>query len=243
MKVLVIGDACEDHYYRGGYTRTNPEADAPLMSLRTHSVSMGMAANVLANVQAFGCDVTAALPLVPWSKKSRFYGPDQLTQILRVDEDVEAEPYRLQRRDYYKDFDLIVISDYNKGFVTDETISEVHYAASCPVFVDTKKTDLAPLSGPFFKINSREFAALTSEPDELIVTCGPGGCWYKDVNYPAAPVDVIDVCGAGDTFLATVSVSYARTKDMALSLTLANRYASRACGFPGVYVLSEFDVQ
>lgn len=242
MMALVIGDACEDHYYRGGYTRKNPEASAPLMRLRTHTMSDGMAANVAANMRALGCDVVSAFPPKPWSKKSRFYGPDQLTQLLRMDEDVDAAPYCLRHRTYYEKFDLIVISDYNKGFVTEDTIYEVYRRAQCPVFVDTKKTDLAPLSGPFFKINSVEHMALTSEPDELIVTCGPGGCWYKGVNYPAEPVDVADVCGAGDTFLAAVSVTYGRTRDMALSLERANKYASRACGYPGVHVLSEFDV-
>ena len=105
------------------------------------------------------------------------------------------------------------------------------------MFVDTKKTHLKPLSGPIFKINSVEHDKLRSEPDDLIVTCGAGGCWYRGENFPAPKVDVVDVCGAGDTFLAALAYHYTKDKDMPSALAAANIYAAQACTHPGVYAV------
>ena len=60
-------------------------------------------------------------------------------------------------------YDAIIISDYNKGFLSDtETIKYI--AGRYPntkVFVDTKKTKLpVEFSNVIYKINQREFEAL-----------------------------------------------------------------------------------
>ncbi len=43
-------------------------------------------------------------------------------------------------------YDAIVISDYNKGFLTYEQIAKIISSSSGPVFIDTKKTQLADIS-------------------------------------------------------------------------------------------------
>jgi len=46
---------------------------------------------------------------------------------------------------------------------------------------------------------------------------------------------VVDVCGAGDTFLAALAYHYTKDKDMPSALAAANVYAAHACTQPGVY--------
>jgi D-beta-D-heptose 7-phosphate kinase/D-beta-D-heptose 1-phosphate adenosyltransferase len=236
MMVLVIGDVCEDIYVYGTTERKNPEAGAALLQQTGTRRSLGMAANVAENLRAF-CDVVSHFPNEPYSKKMRFYGEDGVTQLLRVDQDVRSKPYQLSSPEYYAKFDAIVVSDYDKGFITQDNLYGLIHRYKGPMFVDTKKTDLKPLSGPTYKINSLEHGKLKSEPDDLVVTCGAGGCWYKGENYPAPKIDVVDVCGAGDTFLAALAYHRTEYKDMAGALSAANYYAAIACSRPGVYAV------
>jgi len=242
MLILVIGDVCEDHHYMGVFDRKNPESDAPLMKQTQMRVTLGMAANVANNLQAF-CPVVFEGPPPPHSRKSRYYADDGVTQLLRVDVDAKALPYAVRERAYYERFDALVISDYAKGFITADVIRDIIARFDGPIFVDTKLTNLKPLSGPIYKINSTERLRLMSEPDELVVTCGAGGCWYMDENFPAPVVDAVDVCGAGDTFLAALAHEFTKTGDMPSALMAANHYAALACTRPGVYVLKKGDLQ
>lgn len=236
MKILVIGDVCEDVYVYGTTERKNPEASATLLRQTHTRRSPGMAANVAENLRAF-CEVTVHFPSEPYSKKTRFYAEDGVTQLLRVDQDVQSQPYKLHAPDFYDSFDAVVVSDYNKGFITQDNLKALIDAYKGPMFVDTKKTDLKPLSGPIFKINSVEHGLLRSEPEQLVVTCGAGGCWYKGENFPAPKVEVVDVCGAGDTFLAALAYHHTKDSNMAMALTAANIYAAQACTQAGVYAI------
>jgi D-beta-D-heptose 7-phosphate kinase/D-beta-D-heptose 1-phosphate adenosyltransferase len=238
MKILVIGDVCEDVYVYGTTERKNPEASATLLRQTHTRRSPGMAANVAENLRAF-CDVTVHFPSEPYSKKTRFYAEDGVTQLMRVDQDTQSQPYKVNTPEFYSKFDAIVVSDYNKGFITQDNLLALINAYRGPIFVDTKKTHLKPLSGPIFKINGVEHDKLKSEPDDMIVTCGAGGCWYKGENFPAPKVDVVDVCGAGDTFLAALAYHYTKDSDMPSALSAANLYAAQACTHPGVYAVKK----
>jgi D-beta-D-heptose 7-phosphate kinase/D-beta-D-heptose 1-phosphate adenosyltransferase len=240
--MLVIGDACEDYYHYGTIDRVNPEAAAPLLTFQNRQMSYGMAANVWKNIMALGQEVYFSANPHPWSKKHRYVDAKHNALLLRVDHDVRAKPYVMKSPEYYAGYTAIVVSDYNKGFITDEVLLELPRHFKGPIFVDTKKTDLAKFTGMFFKINELEKSRLISEPEDLVVTCGAGGCWYKGVNYPAPKIEVVDVCGAGDTFLAAMSVYYTKTQDMAEALSKANQCAAIACTHQGVYTLRPEDI-
>jgi bifunctional ADP-heptose synthase (sugar kinase/adenylyltransferase) len=131
-----------------------------------------------------------------------------------------------------------VISDYNKGTVSYELIEDLVKEVTVPIFVDTKKTDLARLSGCYVKINALEKNRATSLPkiDNLIVTQGHHGATWNGWGYPAELVgDVTDVCGAGDTFLAALAYQFLVTNSMPDAVKFANRAASITVQHVGVY--------
>jgi D-beta-D-heptose 7-phosphate kinase/D-beta-D-heptose 1-phosphate adenosyltransferase len=68
--------------------------------------------------------------------------------------------------------------------------------------------------------------------DNLIITLGDLGCLHvsaSDVKvYPTLPIKAIDVTGAGDTFIAGLSVALSEGKDIKRSIQFANRAASIA---------------
>ena len=109
--------------------------------------------------------------------------------------------------------------------------------------MDTKKKDLKRFEGCFVKINEHEYSTTTSVPTDIIVTLGSEGCRYRDQIYPAPKVEVVDVCGAGDTFLATLCYTYLKTQNIEPAIISANRAASVTVKHLGVYAptLNEFD--
>ena len=242
MRALVIGDGCIDEYRYGVVNRLNPEAPVPLLDFLKVESKQGMAYNVAANLSAFNVDVETRIPYGRISKKVRYVDSRSGRILLRVDEDVASVPYKHQS---YADYDFIVISDYDKGYLTYGDIEEVRQRFKGPIYLDTKKPDLARFEGIYVKINDLEFNRAKSlpSPNWLIVTNGAEGCFYSGNSYPAVPVEVVDVCGAGDTFLAALAFTHAKTSDMGKALEVANRCAGVACSHMGVYALSSEDVK
>jgi D-beta-D-heptose 7-phosphate kinase/D-beta-D-heptose 1-phosphate adenosyltransferase len=178
-----------------------------------------MAANVRLNLEALGCTVVSMLGEP--SKKIRFIDTRSKQHIIRLDDDVISKPLKMDDIKHTL-FDAIVISDYNKGFVSYELITDLRNAYSCPIFVDTKKTDLARLEGCFIKINQHEFSLLTSKPKiGLIVTHGDKGVVWDEWCFGAKTVEVADVCGAGDTFLSALTYEYLNTQNMHKAIDFA----------------------
>jgi bifunctional ADP-heptose synthase (sugar kinase/adenylyltransferase) len=241
-KVLLIGDSCIDEYYYGTCDRLNPEAPVPVLKITRWSQSFGMAANVKSNLEAFNCDVD----FMTGGKKSikRRYIDDRSKQhIVRVDEDKLSAPFNPYLRSLaYNQYDAVVISDYNKGFITYDNIQEVRHQFKGPIFIDSKKQDLAKFEGCFVKINETEFKQRISECTDLIVTLGSKGAQYKDNIYPTRTAEVIDVCGAGDTFLAALTFEFLRSKDIEQAIRFANQCASISVEHRGVYSLTSDDI-
>ena len=237
MRILVIGDACIDEYRYGEIRRVNPESTAPLLNFENSEEKMGMAFNVAQNLKAFGADVTLCVS-EQLSRKIRYIDRRTGEHLLRVDQDVEAQPYDFSVP--LEDFDAIVISDYNKGFVWNETIKELRRRFKGAIYLDTKKRNLADFPDIYIKINERELFESTSlaEPEHLIVTYGAKGCGYRDKVYPAKPIEVVDVCGAGDVFLAAMVVKHLETGDMGIALPFANEKAAISCQRLGAVCVS-----
>ena len=134
----------------------------------------------------------------------------------------------------------IVISDYDKGFITDEVIWKFRQKFRGPIYMDTKKKNLADFPGIYIKINQRELYESTSipDPEHLIVTYGSKGCGYKDSLYPAKVIEVVDVCGAGDVFLAAMVYKHMQTGGMGIALPFANEKAAISCQSIGAVCVS-----
>ena len=241
MKVLLLGDSCEDEYIYGRCNRISPEAPVPVLDYAKIKTTSGMAGNVCLNLQSFGLDITF-LTNNEQLVKTRFIDEKSNQQILRVDNEEKIKPLVIPVMT--DTFDAVVISDYNKGYLTTEKIFEIVEGASCPVFIDSKKSILPNKPNCFIKINDVEYEKLDDyNIDNLIVTKGYEGCIYNNTLYPSEKVNVYDVVGAGDTFLAALVYGYITTNNIDESLMMGNRAAAIAVQQLGTYILTEEDVQ
>jgi D-beta-D-heptose 7-phosphate kinase/D-beta-D-heptose 1-phosphate adenosyltransferase len=235
LKILLIGDICTDIYQYGSVDRISPEAPVPIFN-KLHSVRKnGMAANVKDNLEKFNCKVDICCSANN-SIKTRLIDIRSNQHILRIDEDVKSSPLVLEEVD--SSYDAVVISDYNKGAVSYELIEHVRRVYSGPIFVDTKKTNLAKFEGCIVKINNKEYNDAVTHCSDLIVTNGASGVNYKNKIFSVPQVDVFDVCGAGDTFLASLAVAFCQTKEMAESIRFAIRASTVTVQKLGVYAPS-----
>jgi D-beta-D-heptose 7-phosphate kinase/D-beta-D-heptose 1-phosphate adenosyltransferase len=242
IKVIVIGDACIDEYRFGSILRINPEAPVPLLNASSVVQRNGMALNVASNIKAFGVDVILKTPTV-LSKKIRYVDERTGRHLLRVDYDTPADPYKVEEE---YDCDAIIVSDYAKGFISDSLIVELQERFSGPIFVDTKKINLKDYKNVYYKINEVEFSRLNKDPENLIVTLGAKGCLYKDKIFSGVlldTLDVLDVCGAGDVFLAALTYGYLKFESIEKAIKLANSAAALSCQHLGTYTLTQEDVE
>jgi D-beta-D-heptose 7-phosphate kinase/D-beta-D-heptose 1-phosphate adenosyltransferase len=239
FKVLLIGDSCIDNYVYGEVTRLNPEAPVPILNYKRTETKKGMAWNVFNNLNAFGVEVV----LMTNSEiitKTRYIEEKSNHQILRLDDELECTPLSFN---FSTDgYDAIVISDYNKGFITSDFLFKITSNPTCPIFIDTKKT-IVPDRNCFIKINDIEYSLLQGKYSNLIITRGSSGAEYKGILYPGEKVNVYDVVGAGDTFLAALTFGYLKYKSIEKALPLANKCAAISVSNPGTYVLSNKDVK
>ena len=240
-KVLLIGDTCTDVYRYGTCTRISPEAPIPVFKFEREDSAQGMAGNVDSNLKAFGLDVSL---IANKEKIVKTRWIDTITgQHTGIREDIEPTLIPISGDiPGINDYDAVVFSDYNKGFVTEDFIIKTRKEYSGPIFIDTKKKDLQKFEGCIVKINSTEYAAATSYPTDLIVTLGKLGASYKDNQYPAPYVQVHDVCGAGDTFLSALVAEFLRTGSIEEAIPFANFAASISVKHSGVYCLSAEDI-
>lgn len=221
---MLIGDNCKDVYQYGTVDRISPEAPVPVFKY-SHTVEVdGMAGNVFNNLEALGCEVNYLFGET--SVKTRLIDSRSKQHIVRIDQDKVSTALQFETA-IPVIYDAIVVSDYNKGTVSYELIEQL-IATQLPVFVDTKKTDLQRLQGAWVKINSLEYSLIKSECSGLIVTRGEHGAEvpHHDMSFPAPPVEVGDVCGAGDTFLSALAYKWCETKNIEQSVQFAIRAAS-----------------
>jgi D-beta-D-heptose 7-phosphate kinase/D-beta-D-heptose 1-phosphate adenosyltransferase len=234
FKILLIGDSCVDEYYIGNCDRLSPEAPVPIIKIIDHYSLPGMAGNVRKNFIALGVDpeyITNIESIV----KTRYIDQKSGQQLIRVDTEPYVQEWNGVTSLKLFEYDAIVISDYNKGFINYGQIEIILKESQVPVFIDTKKTDLARMMGAFVKINSKEYSLAKSYCENLIVTLGGQGARYQGKIYPAPRVEVSDVCGAGDTFLAALTYQYLTTKKIETAIEFANKAGSITVQHRGNY--------
>lgn len=238
FNLLLIGDNCTDVYRYGSIDRISPEAPVPIFKFSHEERRQGMAGNVRNNLSTLGCNVEYLH--TESSIKTRLIDTRSKQHIVRIDEDIDCTSISLDTTNISL-YDAIIISDYNKGTVSYEFVEELRKQYEGPIFVDTKKHDLARFEGCIIKINIFEFNKLTSIPSEntdLIVTHGDKGVVWNGNIIKAINVDASDVCGAGDTFLSALTYSYLKTNDMIRAIKFANRASSITVQHSGVYAPS-----
>jgi bifunctional ADP-heptose synthase (sugar kinase/adenylyltransferase) len=236
--VLLIGDDCVDVYQYGTVDRISPEAPVPVFKFSHEERRPGMAGNVARNLESLGCKVSYLHNET--SIKTRLVDIRSKQQIVRIDNDVKSTAITFDTA-IPNVYDAVVISDYNKGTVSYELMEEIiessHHGVNFPVFIDTKKTDLSRMQGAWVKINELEYSNIKSECSGLIVTLGSKGATvpYHELHFPAPNVEVADVTGAGDTFLAALVFDYLKNKNISTAIPFAINAASITVQHNGVY--------
>lgn len=242
-KILLLGESCDDIYHYGTCDRLNPEAPVPVLKETHTEIKKGMAANVKLNLDAFNIDVEF-LTNEEKLEKHRLIDTRFNCHVARYDVG-EAKKVKTLK-DHFYDFDILVISDYDKGLIDDAFARRLCKTFKNKlIFVDSKKKDLSCFTNCFLKINEKEFNESKSiDPSaETIVTLGSKGAMYKNKIYPTEKTEVFDVCGAGDVFLSSLIYGYLIYNNIEEAIKLANKFASLSVSKTGTYVLTEEDYE
>ena len=147
--------------------------------------------------------------------------------------------------------DLFVITDYNKNTIHPKIkISE--YINMKKTIIDSKKTSLEIVKGAkLFTGNFLELQNLLKNDlnqedvmkelnqlrdfynfEHVVTTLGPKGCVLSNVNnsknFKTEKVEVSDVTGAGDNFIATLAFMLWKNKSIIESIDISLKYATES---------------
>jgi D-beta-D-heptose 7-phosphate kinase/D-beta-D-heptose 1-phosphate adenosyltransferase len=243
MKITVIGELCTDVFVYGETKRLSPEAPVPVFNPLFVDENPGMAGNVVENLKPLDLDVE--INFIHQTKKitkTRYVDYKSNHMFIRVD-DGEDQIEELVLTDemisQIKNSDAVIVSDYNKGFLSEKTLRFITDYSKFSI-MDTKKkiTDDILSYFDFVKLNELEFSKHNFDKDlinRVLITLGSKGAKYIDEVFPSPdPKETIDVSGAGDTFTASFTLKYLETKDINQSIVYANKMASIVVSKRGV---------
>ena len=257
--ILVVGDICDDVYYFSYSTKDNPESDKPLYPIKNIITRPGMAANVCLNLET-----TTVSPLILNNVKGQkiqkirhFHNDEYMCRIDVNNYEKEFPDHNMTNileRDIKLLADGLIISDYGKGFWNEITSKAL--PKDIPSFVDpSKDASLELYKGCSVitpnLIEGRQLAGKTgyfqvcetifekTECKYVILKLGAEGALlfngYDFEYFDAVPTDVVDVCGAGDTFISAIAYFYLMGYTMAKCVEGANKAASLTVSHLGVY--------
>ena len=246
INILVIGDSCDDVFIYGHVYRLAPEGPVPIFNPFESKTNGGMASNVKANILAIGAKVN----LITQDEhivKTRYVDARTNSLLLRVDTNdnsscISREIIKSIKNNFYDNvnYDAIIISDYCKGFLSEDDIEYVS-SNNRNVFLDTKK-----LLGKwcknvsFIKINHTEFDRTKHTInrlnifDKLIITRSDEGCEFNGILYPVEKVNIKDVSGAGDTFISGLVCEFVKSQNIIEAIKFAQDCATKVVQKKGV---------
>ncbi len=172
-RIGVLGDLMLDRYLWGTASRLSPEAAVPVVDFVEQSECLGGAGNVAANIAVLGARVEAfavqkCFHAAKIDDKGIIADVKRVTtvktriiakhhHVVRVDHE-RREPLRVETQEKLlrllfgalKHLDALVLSDYDKGLITDDFADRVLSAAhqlKVPVFVKPKTSRLYAYRG------------------------------------------------------------------------------------------------
>jgi len=198
------------------------------------------------------------------TKKSRIIASHQ--QVVRYDheskEDISAESEALLTTgllNIIEEFDVVLVSDYGKGVITDSLMGKINFCASgndVKVLVDPKGDDYSKYIGSYLltpnkkeaqiatKMEINDDASLKVALKKLhntaclqvpMITLSEDGIAILDENNnvikkPTVAREVYDVTGAGDTVLASLGYCLAKDDNIVEAMEFANLAAGVVVG-------------
>lgn len=242
-KIVVIGDTCKDVFIYGECKRLSPEAPVPVFNPIETTENPGMAGNVVANLAAISPSLEISFHHNHQNiTKTRYVDKKTNHLFLRVDDEPVCNRIFLTPTltAEIQEADVVIVSDYDKGFLTEEDIHVIGIESKFCIIDTKKKLKTITLSQyDFIKVNESEYnanyKALYHLSKKVITTLGANGARHAGVTYSSpSPKETIDVSGAGDTFLAAFTVKYIETKDVEQSILYANQLSSVVVSKKGV---------
>lgn len=246
LKVAVIGETCLDRFIYGKVNRICPEAPVPVLEPIEEHRNLGMATNVYENLLSICRSKKEkwSITLItnsPKGSKTRYIDKDSNQMFLRIDDDHYTHINKKPLVDL-SIYDAVIVSDYNKGYLQEEDLSEIGKKSTFSI-IDTKKF-FNPAwfdNFDFVKINEKEarengfYKNWEKAENKTIITKSSKGCSFRGENYKIhKPSEVRDVCGAGDTFLAAFSCEYLLTKSLEKSFEFAQNCCQKVISKKGV---------
>jgi D-beta-D-heptose 7-phosphate kinase/D-beta-D-heptose 1-phosphate adenosyltransferase len=208
----------------------------------------------------------------PTTRKTRIIASNQ--HVLRIDRETKEsisepafEAIAKYLEDKIPDVDVVLISDYGKGLITEALMARLIAAAQKHkkiTIADPKGLDFSKYSGVSLITPNKKEAALASGIevvdektlieagnkilqrvgiDKLLITCGKDGMVLFDRNKAPYKIraetrQVYDVSGAGDTVLSVLGLSVASGISFEDGAVLANTSAGIVVGKVGTATVS-----
>lgn len=250
MKVLVIGDIIIDKYIYGTSTRISPEAPVPVVTYQREVETMGGAGLVYENLKSLGVDVELIDFFGKASIKTRVICDGHY--ITRIDDDYIADGSMFLTYILSKDFSeysYVILSDYNKGTL-DESVEIIKYLNTfgCKVIVDPKEHASHYEGAWLVKPNEKEFQDYFLNWQGNIITTRAGKSVVAKIDNEVYEVDVdtvevSDVTGAGDCFLAAFVYALTKGYDYKKAIELAVKGSRESVQHTGTYTLAVSDLE
>ena len=249
MKVLVIGDIIIDRYIYGTSTRLSPEAPVPVVTQERIVETAGGAGLVYENLKSLGVDVTLYDYNQPKSVKTRVMCDGHY--VTRIDNDYYTNGDEILEdilKQNFSEYTYVILSDYNKGVLDNSNDIIAHLNSfDCKVIVDPK-THAHHYDGAWLvKPNAKEFQEYFINWHGNIITTQASDnviAKIEDEFYdiPVEPVEVSDVTGAGDCFMAAFVYALTKGYDYQKALELAVQGSTESVKHVGTYILTEKDL-
>jgi D-beta-D-heptose 7-phosphate kinase/D-beta-D-heptose 1-phosphate adenosyltransferase len=251
MKVLVLGDVIIDKYIYGTSTRISPEAPVPVITYIEEKETRGGAGLVYENLKSLGVDVDMFETQGQVSVKTRIICDGHY--ITRIDDDAQAngtEVLKQVQETNFSQYDYVVLSDYNKGVLDEarEIIKHIN-TFNCKIIVDPKENQWFYEGAWLVKPNYSEFESLefdnwqgniiTTNAGEEVVATIDG----KRYEVPVDNLEVADVTGAGDCFLASFVYALTKGYDCEKAIKIAVRGSTESVKHAGTYILKKADLE
>lgn len=242
MKVLVIGEYCTDIFVYGESKRLSPEAPVPVFIPKEEICNPGMAGNVVKNIEKiYPKSEVIGLHQKNEIRKTRFVDQKSNHMFIRIDTgEKNTETFNLNKFDteMISNSDIVIVSDYDKGFLTNENLVQIGKLAKMSILDSKKKLSSEVINSfDFVKLNEVEYENNMENinVDNVIITLGSKGAKYKGKIYESpCPKETIDVSGAGDTFTSAFILKFYETRNISESIIYANELASIVVSKRGV---------
>ena len=295
MNIIVLGDIMLDINYDSIVTRNAPEANIPIYNIINTNYVLGGSANVANNLKnldtnveligligndRFGIIIKNILDSKKIThklfmdnrntiQKTRIFLNNKLNVRFDIEDIYDISDIIENEVIYYvtnkPKIDAIIISDYDKGFITQhlcETIIKYANENNIPTFVDPKIKNYLKYKDCFlFKPNINEAEQLTNHKDldiiinlikininckNLLITRGKDGmilnCVRNKIEHDCE-INLLDVTGAGDVCLSVLVYCFLKYGDLLESCKISNYVSGKSVSVIGNYSISLNDIK